>query len=1069
MNELFNNKSMNEAVLSRLLNKFGISNFLLLIWDAICFLRNSIPENPGTVYSVGLTADPVFEVQNSPVTTTGTFDLRFANGKNPNLVLATPNGIPGPVALRGLNKADIPDLDITQITNLEDALANAGGVNGIISGGGVYVDDNGDGTCTVNLDETVYLYRGIQYTVLQSSTQTSWPANQWTKIVTVAVDNTTDQSSAIFRIGQDGYDAIYTPVNYGPVFIIAAVILTKPYEPDADYTFSNGLTVEPGNAVRAGGYSDYDIDFTSQTKVRMFGNTTAEISAVQSAIMQIYDEFGGGYAQLNMPSYNEMVFAIGDSSGQWYRQRVTKYDGWDLIMGIIGQGNPATRVLIGNQNSSASSIAHFDGNGSIQALFDMRASDRYFQFLTGPFGNRCDVKFGVDPISSLSYIRADAARFYTPQGAYPTKDQATEYLFVVQGENLGVGGDYGFYTVPATEVGPTLALNQVLWGQGNRVPGQSPDLTWNNTSKIFQVNGAASYVGTGGASNPPLTASVGNVPLFTVAILQNFNVTNVNGYTTRTSLRTASLSAGQTANVNLNLDLPTESGTIALNEKVVHLTGNEAIAGAKTFSGDVRISGGTFALQSGTDRITFAAGSNFGALVRPAYTNGRMHYLQDMTGALAYLEQVPRYVLTTGPVNVYNFGIRSIETWPGHYNGETVHVRFHVLNTGASTLAFGVTGNIPLRKLDGTEFAAGELNTTQLYTFVYDSGVYYLTSATLPSSSGGDNFANADLTFDATHTHNGAQYNVLYENFQRYDIETVGGFYGYANWYVRTDDILYQGGGIRGEAQSDQLFSVYQQKGGQFFWELDDGYNSTVNYMNFGNSQFEVSIQSTSNNFSEIASAGNYSRGITEASTGYSCTITQYANQFQIYTNGAAGAYTIFRVEPTKISMVNLPVAVAPHQVVIAGDGSLSKQKVAHTIYYRYTDLPAAPATNVSLPPVYSVGDSFFVHAVATGNGTGQGISLNLNGVHIFDGPNNENIPTDPFEIKARFIMLSNTSLRIVGEYSILDGFAGVYAPRLKVDTVVTDVDFTSIQTLTFTAYTTNEIYNYIKVTYEPA
>jgi hypothetical protein len=76
------------------------------------FTCATISAGTGTVTSVGLTLPSVFSVSGSPVTTSGTLAATFATGQTQNLVLASPNGSSGAVALRALVGADIPQINL---------------------------------------------------------------------------------------------------------------------------------------------------------------------------------------------------------------------------------------------------------------------------------------------------------------------------------------------------------------------------------------------------------------------------------------------------------------------------------------------------------------------------------------------------------------------------------------------------------------------------------------------------------------------------------------------------------------------------------------------------------------------------------------------------------------------------------------------------------------------------------------------------------------------------------------------------------------------------------------------
>jgi len=94
-----------------------------------------LPAGVGTVTSVSLTAPAEISVSGSPITTTGTIALTWAN-ETANRVFAGPStGSPGTPAFRALVAADIPNLDASKITTGQIALAR-GGTNADLSGTG---------------------------------------------------------------------------------------------------------------------------------------------------------------------------------------------------------------------------------------------------------------------------------------------------------------------------------------------------------------------------------------------------------------------------------------------------------------------------------------------------------------------------------------------------------------------------------------------------------------------------------------------------------------------------------------------------------------------------------------------------------------------------------------------------------------------------------------------------------------------------------------------------------------------------------------------------------------------
>ena len=85
----------------------------VLKYDGTHWVNGSV--TTGTVTSVGLTMPTGFSVTGSPITTSGTLTVSFAQ-QNANLVLASPNGSAGTPSWRSLVSADIPNLPASKIT-----------------------------------------------------------------------------------------------------------------------------------------------------------------------------------------------------------------------------------------------------------------------------------------------------------------------------------------------------------------------------------------------------------------------------------------------------------------------------------------------------------------------------------------------------------------------------------------------------------------------------------------------------------------------------------------------------------------------------------------------------------------------------------------------------------------------------------------------------------------------------------------------------------------------------------------------------------------------------------------
>lgn len=99
--------------------------------DGVC----GSPSGSGAVSSVGLSAPSVFSVTGTPVTSSGTLALSFAPGQTANQFLATTSGTIGPLGLRSIVTADLPQIPLsTGVTGALGAINGGSGTNGSLSG-----------------------------------------------------------------------------------------------------------------------------------------------------------------------------------------------------------------------------------------------------------------------------------------------------------------------------------------------------------------------------------------------------------------------------------------------------------------------------------------------------------------------------------------------------------------------------------------------------------------------------------------------------------------------------------------------------------------------------------------------------------------------------------------------------------------------------------------------------------------------------------------------------------------------------------------------------------------------
>lgn len=92
-----------------------------LIWNGTAWTPTA-SAGSGTVTNVALTAPSILAVSGSPITSSGTLALTFATGQSANMVLASPDGSTGAVALRALVSADLPNSGVTyaKMQNVSD-------------------------------------------------------------------------------------------------------------------------------------------------------------------------------------------------------------------------------------------------------------------------------------------------------------------------------------------------------------------------------------------------------------------------------------------------------------------------------------------------------------------------------------------------------------------------------------------------------------------------------------------------------------------------------------------------------------------------------------------------------------------------------------------------------------------------------------------------------------------------------------------------------------------------------------------------------------------------------------
>ena len=141
----------------------------------------------GTVTSVGI-SPPVQFSAGSAVTTAGNLSFAWASNATPNLVFATPASAGGVPTFRALTSADIPDIAISQVTNLSNVLGgylpnalannmlfigNTGSnvpVNAIVTGDltALYVDNNGTNEAEFTIANEAVTYAKIQNVTAQT-------------------------------------------------------------------------------------------------------------------------------------------------------------------------------------------------------------------------------------------------------------------------------------------------------------------------------------------------------------------------------------------------------------------------------------------------------------------------------------------------------------------------------------------------------------------------------------------------------------------------------------------------------------------------------------------------------------------------------------------------------------------------------------------------------------------------------------------------------------------------------------------------------------------------------------
>ena len=113
------------------------------------------------VTSVGLALPSIFTISNSPVTTTGTLTAVFAN-EPANTVLAAPNGSSGVPSFRALVSADLPPINLSNVTGILSPTNGGTGVNASSATNGQLFIGNGSGLSlnTLNAGSGVTITNG---------------------------------------------------------------------------------------------------------------------------------------------------------------------------------------------------------------------------------------------------------------------------------------------------------------------------------------------------------------------------------------------------------------------------------------------------------------------------------------------------------------------------------------------------------------------------------------------------------------------------------------------------------------------------------------------------------------------------------------------------------------------------------------------------------------------------------------------------------------------------------------------------------------------------------------------
>lgn len=262
-------------------------------------------------------------------------------------------------------------------------------------------------------------------------------------------------------------------------------------------------------------------------------------------------------------------------------------------------------------------------------------------------------------------------------------------------------------TLPASF--PVIANNNVLFGNGTNVPTSSTDLTWNNTTKDFTINGKLTVTGLidpTGLQLVPQGTNPGIIPIDTVWL------NSTNNHLMRGSVDIEAITSGGTVS---SVAFASNTATNGIVATVATSTTTPLITLGTSVSGLVKGSAGAFsAAVAGTDYLSVLSGdvvtlNNVATIQSNSVTNSKLAQapantiLGNSTGSVSNVQSLTNtQVKTLLDINVTD--IATSLTGVLHATGSALITSAVLLNSEVSGVLPVVNGGTNLNS-----FSAGDM------------------------------------------------------------------------------------------------------------------------------------------------------------------------------------------------------------------------------------------------------------------------------------------------------------------------------------------------------------------------